>query len=47
LNDWTHAGATDKDLVAAMASAEVIREAEKNWSDALNDSIVTASQLAQ
>src|SRR4029077_14185101 len=29
LNDWTKAGATDKDLLAAMMSAETIRDANK------------------
>lgn len=29
LNDWTRAGATDKDLLAAMINAELIREPEK------------------
>jgi DNA-binding MarR family transcriptional regulator len=47
LNDWTRAGASSDDLLATMMNAEVIREVEKSWSDALNESVVTASQLAQ
>jgi hypothetical protein len=46
LNDWTRAGATSDDLLAAMLSAEIIREAEKSWTDALNESVVTANELA-
>jgi putative DNA primase/helicase len=46
LNDWTRAGATSDDLLAAMLSAETIREAEKSWADALNESVVTANELA-
>src|SRR5262249_3662490 len=45
LNDWTRAGATSEDLLAAMTSAEVVREAEKSWTDALNEAIVTSSEL--
>jgi hypothetical protein len=45
LNDWMRAGATADDLVAAMANAEVIQQAEKTWPDALNESVVTSSEL--
>ena len=47
LNDWTRAlaGAATDDLVAAMANAEVIQQAEKTWLDALNESVVTSSEL--
>src|SRR5205807_6645617 len=45
LNDWTRAGAETRDLVDAMANAEVLREAEKSWLDALNESVVTSSAL--
>src|SRR5262249_30077212 len=39
------AGATVEDLVAAVANAEVIQQAEKTWLDALNESVVTFSEL--
>ncbi len=45
LNDWTRAGATADDLLKAIMNAEVIREAEKSWIDALNESVVTSSEL--
>jgi putative DNA primase/helicase len=45
LNDWTRAGATTDELFAAMVNAEVIRQAEKTWLDALNESVVTSSEL--
>jgi len=45
LNDWTRAGATADDLLGAMEKAEVLRQAEKNWIDALNESVVTAVDL--
>jgi putative DNA primase/helicase len=45
LNDWTRAGATADDLLAAMGNAEVVREAEQSWKDALNAAIVTSSEL--
>jgi len=45
LNDWTRAGATTNDLFAAWVNAEVIRQAEKTWVDALNESVVTSSEL--
>jgi AAA domain-containing protein/CHC2-type zinc finger protein len=45
LNDWTRAGATSDDLLDAMLSAETIREAEKSWIDALNESVVTSLEL--
>src|SRR5262245_38403559 len=47
LNDWTRAGATTGDLFAAMVKAEVIRQAEKTWLDALNESVVTSSELQE
>jgi hypothetical protein len=45
LNEWTRAGATVEDLIAAIANAEVIREAEKSWLDALKQAVVTSSEL--
>ncbi len=45
LNDWTRAGATVDDLLAAMKNAEVVFEPEKSWIDALNESVVTSSEL--
>src|SRR5262249_17542646 len=45
LNDWTRDGATDKDLLGAMAEAETLREAEKSWADALSESTVSSSEL--
>jgi DNA primase (bacterial type) len=45
LNDWTRAGATDKELLDAMLKAEIVHEAEKTWVDALNESVVTSSEL--
>jgi hypothetical protein len=45
LNDWARAGASEKDLLAAMVNAEVVREAEKNWIDALNVSVVASAEL--
>jgi AAA domain-containing protein len=45
LNDWTRAGATAEDLLAAMMNAEVVREGEKSWIEALNESVVTSNEL--
>jgi putative DNA primase/helicase len=45
LNDWTRGGATCDDLLQAMLSAETLREAHKTWADALDESIVTSSEL--
>ena len=45
LNDWTRAGATSDDLLQAMLSADTLREAEKSWAVALDESIVTSSEL--
>jgi AAA domain len=45
LNDWTRAGATSDDLLHTMLSADTLREAEKSWADALDESIVTSSEL--
>jgi AAA domain/CHC2 zinc finger len=45
LNDWTCAGATDKDLLDAMVKAGTVREAEQSWLDALNAAVVTSSEL--
>jgi len=45
LNDHVRTGATADDLLAAIMHAEVIREAEKNWIQALNESIVTSREL--
>jgi len=46
LNDWTRAGATVDELLAAMLNAEVLREAEKSWTEALSESVVTSCELA-
>jgi len=45
LNDWTRAGATDKDLLDAIVKAETVREAEQTWVDALNAAVVTSNEL--
>jgi DNA replication protein DnaC len=45
LNDWTRGGATSDDLLQAMMSAEVVREREKSWDEALAESEVTATEL--
>jgi hypothetical protein len=45
LNEWTCAGATDKDLLDAMVKAGTVREAEQSWLDALNAAVVTSSEL--
>jgi AAA domain len=45
LNDWCKAGATTNDLLGALLKAETLREPEKSWSDALKESVVTASEL--
>jgi len=45
LNDWTRAGATSDDLLAAMLKAEVVREVDKGWTEALNESVVTSREL--
>jgi len=45
LNDWTRAGATDKDLLDAIVNAETLREAEKSWTEALNESVITSREL--
>jgi putative DNA primase/helicase len=45
LNDWTRAGATVDELIAAMVNAETLREAELSWTDALNAAVVTSSEL--
>jgi len=45
LSDWTHEGATADDLLAAMLSAEIVREVERSWTDALNAAVVTSSEL--
>jgi AAA domain-containing protein/CHC2-type zinc finger protein len=45
LNDWTRAGATVDELLAAMLNVEVLREAEKSWTEALNESVVTSREL--
>jgi Protein of unknown function (DUF3987)/CHC2 zinc finger len=42
LNDWTRAGATTDDLLAAMMSAETIREAEPR-----NDAVISADEVAR
>jgi len=45
LNDWTRGGATSDDLLQAMIGAEILREAELSWTDALNAAVVTSSEL--
>ena len=45
LNVWTRAGATPGDLLNAMMNGEVVREAERSWMDALNESVVTSNEL--
>jgi AAA domain-containing protein len=45
INDWTRAGAATDDLLAAIINAEVIREAEQSWTDALNAAVVTSTEL--
>jgi putative DNA primase/helicase len=47
LNVWTRADATEHDLLAAIIKAELIRQREKSWSDALNESVVTSGELRQ
>jgi RecA-family ATPase len=45
LNDWTRMSATCDDLLQAMLSAITLREADKSWAEALDESIVTSSEL--
>lgn len=45
LNEWTQAGAPLSDLAAAIQNAEIVRQPEKSWNAALNESVVTASEL--
>jgi hypothetical protein len=45
LNDWTRGGVSADNLFAAMVNAEVVREAEQSWTDALNAAVVTSSEL--
>jgi putative DNA primase/helicase len=45
LNDWLIAGAQPADLVAAITNAEVLKQVEKSWADALNESVVTSNEL--
>ena len=45
LNAWTQSGATVDDLIAAVANAETLRERERSWSDALNEGVVTSTEL--
>ena len=45
LNAWTQSGATVDDLIAALANAETLRERERSWRDALNESVVTSTEL--
>jgi putative DNA primase/helicase len=47
LNDWTRAGATVAELVEAITDAQIVRDAEKSWADALNHSVVTSSELRE
>jgi AAA domain/Toprim-like len=44
-NEWLLAGPTAEDLREAIAGAEVLREQERSWDDALSGSAVTSSQL--
>jgi putative DNA primase/helicase len=46
LNAWTLGGAHSDDLLVAMMSAEVVREPEKSWTEALSESVVTSRELA-
>jgi putative DNA primase/helicase len=45
LNEFTRDRATAEDLLAAMVSAETLREAEKSWEDTLDKSEVTSTEL--
>jgi putative DNA primase/helicase len=45
LNDWSRTGATAAELLKAMTDAESVHQVEKSWADALNDSVVTSSEL--
>lgn len=45
LNDWTRAGALSDQLRAAITNAETLKQAERSWSDALNEGVVTAREL--
>ena len=45
LNDWLIADAQPADLVAAIMNAEVLKQVEKSWTDALNESVVTSNEL--
>jgi hypothetical protein len=45
LNDWTRSGASCKDLLDAIVNAEIVREAEKSWTDAVDEAVITSSEL--
>ena len=45
LNDWIRAGALSDELRAAITNAETLKQAERSWSDALNEGVVTAREL--
>ncbi len=45
LNDWTRDGAQSAELVAAITNSEVLRQLEKSWTVALNESVVTSNVL--
>ena len=45
LNDWTRAGATADQLFKAMMDADIVRQAEQSWPEALNSAVITASEL--
>jgi AAA domain-containing protein len=45
VNAWTQGGATVDDLIAAVANAETLRERERSWGDAVNESVVTSTEL--
>jgi AAA domain len=45
LDEWVKADATAEDLLSAMLKAEVVHEADKTWTDALSESVVTSREL--
>jgi putative DNA primase/helicase len=46
LNRWSQAGrALSDELRAAIANAETVKQAERSWSDALKEGVVTAREL--
>ena len=47
LNDWIRARPLSDQLRAAIANAEVLKQAERSWSDALDEGVVTARELRE